>query len=142
MSQDESSGKVCEFKGGRVITRWIADDTIEAFYSGDASAALVEEARRHFWQVAGGRPVRFLLVDSLALTRLDPNAIYIGGRFMNTFKAQGGKMFILVVKLDAIRMMVSSFMFILGIQGRMVRSREEALELIAQTRAGAPEKAT
>jgi hypothetical protein len=138
MLTEGATDNVCELDGGRVLTRWIAGDTLEATYSGALSAALVEEGRRRYWEVAGHRSVRFALVDTAAVTWIEAHAAHAGRTWLTDFKAQDGEMVVIVVRLRALRMVTAAALFATGVSTRTMSSREEAVARINLTRARRP----
>lgn len=125
---------VLELGGSRVVTRWLDDEILEATYRGTVTEALVAEADRRFWRAAGGRFVRFALLDAGAATGIEGGAAQTGRQWMSHFKAQGGQLIVVIATLSAIRMVVSALLFATGTPVRIVGSRDEALAQITRAR--------
>lgn len=132
-----AAADVVDLHGGRVISRWLDDETVEVTYSGHAGEALVAEGARQFWRVAGDRSVRFALVEAGAVTGIEGGIARVGRLWLSQFKAQGGQLITVIATLSALRMVLAAILFASGAPARTVSSREEAVAQIARARARA-----
>jgi hypothetical protein len=140
-TSDESPGgavgtaeDVCELGSGRVVTRWLDDEIIEATHSGYLSEAMIEEARWRFWRVAGDRSPRFALLDMGAITGFSNDIVHPGRRFLAEFKERGGEHIVVVTTENSFRMLASTLMFAMSAPLRFVSTREAALTRLYATK--------
>jgi hypothetical protein len=117
--------------GGSVTTRWLSSTTVETVYTGFVSVKLIQRAEADFRAMLAERPALYRLVDTTAMTTMDPAAKGGIEGIWQRFKQHGGREILFVAKASLVRMQGSVTAMTEGVRIRLFDTRAEALVHLA-----------
>lgn len=124
--------KVSKLADGKLMTRWLDTRTMEVTFHGKITAELIEQMHRDFWEVASQKAPMYALLDTSPASSFTASIRGNSLRFLNEFKARGGREILGIASIAPLRMFGQALTFASGLPLRLFANRQEALTYIVQ----------
>lgn len=111
---------------GSMDVRLYDDDTIETVGVGYVNGAVLARTRASLKQSVGARRIRYWLADATAVAGFSADVGAEGAGLLSDFKSLGGVEIVAALPNAAVRMIVVSVTFAVGVPVKVFETRREA----------------
>jgi hypothetical protein len=116
---------------GRISFHAIQPGVLEGVYIGHLTVRLADELLPAFQAALSRSPTTHWLINALEMNGFENRALVAAKPWFHAFKAQGGRLIIVVTASAPVRMAASALGFAVGLPMQVVSTRKEALSLLA-----------
>jgi hypothetical protein len=117
-------------RSGTLRVHVVQPGVIGTVYAGYISTALAEGMLPEFIKTLDRHPATHWILDSLRVTGFDSKIALNANPWVEAFKAHGGQMMITIATSAAVRLVVSSLGFAVGVSSKAVETFQQAKELL------------
>jgi hypothetical protein len=115
---------------GRITLHAIQPGVLEGVYIGYLTARLADERLPEFQAALSRSKATHWIINTIEMNGFETRALATAKPWFEAFKAQGGRLLIVVTESAPVRMAVSALVFTMGVPLQVVSTRKEALSLL------------
>jgi len=108
----------------------VSPGVVEVVFAGYIAAQLLDDKAHEFYALLRRSPATHFIADATGLQGFEPKVTLLAAQWLDAFKSQGGRLFIVVSANPSVRMVASTLSFAAGVPIKTAASSAEAMTLL------------